>query len=242
MTVRETIEHLRRLQALDDGIRTLEAELLDLPQRLARAREDEAAVEAKLKAAEAELEAARKKRRDLERDAGQADQMVLKYETDKIKVKTNEEYKALNNQIAQEKAKKSEIETSILGLFDEEEAAGARLKKLKDEVAVLAQALAVREKDTRAREEEDRRRLEQLRSDRAALVGTLDERLLARYENIRARKGGVAVVSVHRGACGGCHTQQPPQKVNEIRKEDALHICDFCGRFLFRSLEETPAA
>ena len=84
--------------------------------------------------------------------------------------------------------------------------------------------------------------MDELAQERAELVKKLDEKLLGRYEAIRSRKAGTAVVMVIRGACGGCHTQQPPQKVNEIRKQDALHTCDFCGRFLLWIPEEAPAA
>jgi uncharacterized protein len=242
VTVPETIDLLRRLQAADEGIRALESELEELPRRLELARQDLAAVEAKVAGAQTGLDDVRKKRRDLERDIAQADQNVLKFETDKIKVKTNEEFRALNHQIALEKERKSGLEDRMLVLFDEEEEGGDRVKKLKAELEVMTRDLAAREADTRAREEDDRHRLGGIRSERDDLARGLEERLLSRYENIRTRKGGIAVVAVARGACGGCHTQQPPQKVNEIRKEDALHTCDFCGRFLVRPLEEAPAS
>ena len=46
------------------------------------------------------------------------------------------------------------------------------------------------------------------------------------------RMGGVAVAGVLGGTCGGCHSSLPPQLVNEVKKRDRLHHCEFCGRFL----------
>ena len=232
MSIVATLDLLRALQLADEGARALETELEELPRRLAALRADLGAVKAQVERAEKELESIRKRRRDVERDIATADQNVVKFETDKIKVKTNEEFWALNHQIEGEKRKKSDLEDQVLLLFDEEESALEKTKRLKDELAALTRRTETQAKESEDRAAEDRIRLGTIREERTRLVADLDPKLLLRYETIRARKVGTAVVTVVRGACGGCHTQQPPQKVNEIRKQDALHHCDFCGRFL----------
>jgi len=242
VSIAETLEVLRALQLTDDGLRIMRAELEELPRRIAALREDVAAVSAQVQAGEKDLESIRKRRRDVERDIAITDQSVVKFETDKIKVKTNEEFWALNNQIAGEKKKKSDLEDQVLLLFDEEEGAAQKTKRLKDELAALTLRATEREKEMNERAAEDKRRLDELTKERASIVQKLDEKVLARYESIRSRKGGTAVVIISRSSCSGCHTQQPPQKVNEIRKRDALHMCDFCGRFLLWIPEEAPAA
>lgn len=242
MSIPETLDLLRSVQLTDDGIRALEAELEEFPRKLAHLREDREAVAAKEKAAETELEAIRKRRRDVERDIAATDQAVLKFETDKAKVKTNEEFWALNNQIALERKKKSDFEDRVLLLFDEEEAAGQRVRKLKEELAALIRSVSERETEIASRVAQDQERLTALNAERGGLIARMDEKLLVRYDAMRARKGGTAVVLVLRGACGGCHTQQPPQKVNEIRKLEAVHTCDFCGRFLLWDPQEAAAS
>ena len=242
MSIATTLDVLRALQLDDDALRALRAELEELPRRVAALRQDVAAVTAQVEAGDKHLESVRKRRRDVERDIAATDQSVIKFETDKTKVKTNEEFWALNHQIAGEKKKKSDLEDQVLLLFDEEESAVQTTKRLKDELATLTRGAAQREQEMNDRANRDKARLEELAKERALLVQQLDEKLLGRYEAIRARKGGTAVVAIMRNACGGCHTQQPPQKVNEIRKQDALHMCDFCGRFLLWIPEEAPAA
>jgi predicted nucleic acid-binding Zn-ribbon protein len=242
VSIATTIDLLRALQLADDGLKAMRTELEELPRRIAALHEDVAAVTAQVKARETDLESIRKRRRDVERDIATTDQNVIKFETDKTKVKTNEEFWALNHQITGEKKKKSDLEDQVLLLFDEEEGAVQIAKRLKDELAALTRRAAEREKEMNERAAEDKRRLEELTKERASLVQKLDEKVLARYESIRSRKGGTAVVIISRSSCGGCHTQQPPQKVNEIRKRDALHMCDFCGRFLLGVPEEAPAA
>jgi len=238
LTVSESLEHLRALQALDEGIRALEMELEQLPKALEAAREDLAAVQRKHQEAAQALEDAEKRRRSLEQEIAQTDATVIKFENDKIRVKTNEEFRALNSQIAAQKEKKSALEDQVLLNYDQEESASERARKLKDEAAMVAKTVAAREAEIEARAGEDRKRLEELRTRRDAVTAVCEPAVLSRYTAIAERKAGQAVALVLRGACGGCHTQQPPQKVNEIRKQDRLHTCDFCGRFLLWNPED----
>lgn len=242
MSVAETLERLRQLQNLDEGIRALETELLELPVRLERAREDLAAIQSKADAANDVLEGVRKARRDLEQQIADTDQSVIKFENDKIKVKTNEEFRALNIQIDQVKKKKSDLEDQVLLNYDEEETAAENARRLKQELDAVSKTVAREEEEIKARAEEDRERLLGIREQREALVAEIEPPVMSRYRTIRERKGGMAVVFVVRGACGGCHTAQPPQKVNEIRKELEILNCDFCGRFLLWNGEGVSAS
>jgi predicted nucleic acid-binding Zn-ribbon protein len=226
------IERMRDLQTVDNGIRAAREELEELPKRVAAAREDQAAVEAKLAAAQEELEAAQKERRRLEQEISEIEQLIIKYENDKLKVKTNTEFRALNHQIEGQVEKKSEIETRVLLSFEEEEAATERVRRLQQELAMVEEKVAAREKELKERAAEDERRLAELQDRRQHVVADIEPKLLQRYEVLLERKGGMAVAVVGRGSCGGCHTQQPPQKLAEMRRGDVLHSCDFCGRFL----------
>lgn len=242
MSIRDTLDQLRGLQGLDEAINALETELQELPGRKEAIRADHAAVEAKHTQALADLDALKKKRRGLEQEIADSEQTVIKFENDKLKVKTNEEFRALNHQIALAREKKSQLEDAILLSYDAEETAGEKARRLKGELDLVTRRRAEQETEIASRAAEDTARLAAVQKQRADLVAGLDSRVLTRYEAIRGRKGGSAVVSVMRGACGGCHTQQPPQKVNEIRKGDALHNCDFCGRFLLAPAEETASS
>jgi hypothetical protein len=242
VSVRDTLEHLRTLQAVDLGIKGLEDDLALLPKNLEAARDDQRAVDVQLKAAEASLQDVVKRRRTLEGEIKDAEQKVARFETQKLSVKTNEEYTALNHQIAHEKQRRSELEDQVLASFDEEATVQGRIARWKDDLKRVAEAVKLRERELAERSEADRARLVELRAERENAVATLESKLLSRYEAIRSRNKGVAVVNVMRGACGGCFTQQPPQKVNEVRKEEALHTCEGCGRILVWDNAEATAS
>ena len=59
------------------------------------------------------------------------------------------------------------------------------------------------------------------------------------YEKVRDNaRNGLAVVSVKRGACGGCFNVVPPQRQADIREKKKLIVCEHCGRILADVEEE----
>jgi predicted nucleic acid-binding Zn-ribbon protein len=71
-----------------------------------------------------------------------------------------------------------------------------------------------------------------LKDKRGKLTRGIDSKVMTSYERIRNAKNGLAIVSVVRNACGGCHKTLPPQKVLEIRDMERLYLCETCGRML----------
>lgn len=58
--------------------------------------------------------------------------------------------------------------------------------------------------------------------------------ILRQYKRIQRAWQGMAVVPVDtKGSCGGCHRKLPPQLYNTLLRNDALHTCPYCNRFVF---------
>ena len=61
----------------------------------------------------------------------------------------------------------------------------------------------------------------------------IDDRLLAAFKRIRKNaRNGLAVVTVDRDACGGCHNKIPAQRQLDIRIRKKIIPCEYCGRIL----------
>lgn len=146
------------------------------------------------------------------------DLQAMAAEADGIKVRTSR----LEDLVleAMEELEPAESATGVL----ESEAAGMaeRAARLEVELAQADATLATEESQHLARRQE-------------LLAGVAPE-LLDRYEKLRARLGGIAVASLHNGACGGCHLSLPATELDRIRKSepDTLIFCDQCGRILVR--------
>ncbi len=58
---------------------------------------------------------------------------------------------------------------------------------------------------------------------------------LSAYMRIRKAKKGLAVATIKRSACSGCHNIVPSQRQLEIRRNNRLFFCEYCGRILVSS-------
>jgi hypothetical protein len=75
-------------------------------------------------------------------------------------------------------------------------------------------------------------RIEQLKRERAALAGKLSIELLARYEELRAAKGGVGAGRLDGSTCTACRMELPAQRVDEIMGGPDIALCPACRRLL----------
>lgn len=221
------------LQVLDTRIAALEGDLARLPRELDAVH---AAVEETRKAVEtgkARLDAARKSQRAKEKDLEDNRIKRQKYEGQLYQVKTNKEYSAVLAEIEEVKQEKARIEEEILSLMEQQERAAADVKDAeahfktceaqgRTEEARLAEKMRGAEAD-----------LGLVRSERAQVARELPAPVLADYDKI-LRHRGVAVVEVTKpNFCGGCHVTMTPQRLQELRQQNALIHCESCGRYLY---------
>ena len=61
----------------------------------------------------------------------------------------------------------------------------------------------------------------------------VEKRLLMKYEMLRQRRNGVAIVNVVHGVCQGCSMNLPPQKFNLLLRGDGIHECPSCQRLMY---------
>ena len=228
----EELSTLWALAGLDDRLATLEAALKRHPVQRGE-------LEARLNAERSRLEEHKRRvgdlqlrRRQLEKDIEAMAAEERKFQSQLPMVKKNEEYTALLHEIAGAKGRRSDRETDLLMLMEEEE-------ELAGEKPVLDRALKVVESDGAERaakigaeESAERAQVAEVEAERAGLLARLPQATRSRYERIRASREGRAVVAILKGACGGCYRGQPPQVLQEARRGDRLLTCDGCGRLL----------
>jgi predicted nucleic acid-binding Zn-ribbon protein len=221
------------LQALDTRIAALEGELARLPREIdaVHAAGDEA--KKAVEAARARVDVARKSQRVKEKDLEDNRIKRQKYEGQLYQVKTNKEYSAVLSEIEEVKQEKSRIEEEILSLMELQERAAADMKDAeahlkareaqgRGEEAALAEKLRAAEIDLAA-----------VKSERGQVARELPSTVLDDYDKI-LRHRGVAVVEVTKpNFCGGCHVTMTPQRLQELRQQNALIRCESCGRYLY---------
>ncbi len=231
--VAKAIEQLLVLQECDQDIRRLRRDMQDIPLRRQQ-------IETRLRVqqegtaqAEHELLEAKEHIKRLEGDIEAAKEGILKFRSQQMQIKNNDEYRALEKQIATTQGQIRRLEDEELEAMEAVEQAQANLAgrkeslekesaRVKEELDAFMERSAGVEDVLAARE-----------AERAALAKDIDAAWLSRYERLLAKVPDAAISLVEHGTCGCCHMKLSPSQVVEARKPDAMTLCVFCGRMLY---------
>jgi len=130
----------------------------------------------------------------------------------------------------------SALEDGALAAMEEREPLDLAVTAMDDQDATLeAEAGALRAAIAAAETEVDRQLVAE-RDQRDAAASAVAEELLARYEQLRARLGGIGAAKLEHGTCMGCRMKLPATEIDRLKREpeDAVVTCDQCGRILVR--------
>ena len=240
-SLREKLRALEELQQIDLESNEVGTALAGVPAR-------RATVEQKVLEARKAYDDQKGRVEQNERERRQID-LLLAMERDKVKkwegrlgeIKTPREYAALSREVdIAKKTNESQSEQGKLLL----ESAGA----LKDALEQRGEALADAEDAAQAglaeldkATAEGEAKLAALASRRTAAAALVDPALLAKYENIKRRRAGVAVAPVVGSTCKGCHRNIPPQLSIVLQRADTIETCPNCHRIIYSAAAVNPA-
>jgi predicted nucleic acid-binding Zn-ribbon protein len=159
--------------------------------------------------------------------------LIVRYEKQLDNVKNNREFEALTKEI---ELQRLEIQLSQKKIRE----ANASRETKKESLDGIQGKLDQRLKDVESKKVELQKIIEKTEKEEVKLAKDSDkarkdieDRLLASYDKIRKTyRNGLAVVTVARGACGGCFNRIPPQMQIEIGVMKKIIACEHCGRVL----------
>lgn len=227
------LKKLVQLQQIDGKLDEIEHARGDLPLRVKAAEEKLAAVKVEIEQHAATLKTLQKDKMRLESEITALNARKKQNEERLYAVTTNKEYDAVTLEIESVMQHIDEAETHLLETIEQEETTQEKLTEQKENLERLEAAHAVQSADLSKRIARNADREAKLKAEREALVKEIPIQHVRLYERIRPSKDGLAIVSVVRGACGGCFTQIPPQRVMEVRDQDKFIACESCGRILY---------
>jgi len=235
------LEKLLELQRIDTEISRLNQEVAAFPKRVAEIETKLAGHLADVDKAKAAAKANEQNRRKYEGEIQALQQKISKYRDQMLAVKTNEEYRALGNEIKFAEEGIRGFEDKILESMIQSEDLDNNIKAA--EKALTAERTEV-EKEKKAAKEctaKDEAALKKLLPRRAALRAEINEGTLRQYDRVLKQRGS-AIAEVRDQICLACHVMLRPQVYNEVRAGDKLLTCDSCGRILYFEpiIEVTP--
>jgi len=229
----DAIEKLLILQDRDRKIRRIRTELAHIePQRQtmkARAATASTTLEnAKTKGKELESQ-----RKELELEVESKKQMIAKYANQQLQTRKNEEYRALANEIQTCREAIFKIEDQEIALMEQGEAAQKEVVRSTQASSEARKLADDQISQLGVREENLKKELAELETNREELAAAVDDGARGRYERLVKNKGENVVVGVQHGVCGGCHMKLPPQLLVSCQAQQELVTCSNCGRILY---------
>jgi uncharacterized protein len=233
-----TADALRELHSLHQRAKAVRDRLQSGPKTLT-------VRQAALAARQADLEKARKALQDaklgLKKNEHALQASQAKIDDLKVKlnqVKKNEEYKALQNQIAHDTSAMGKYEDEILHAYETIEAQAADLAKFEAEVKQFSQEVNQLQKDLEAQAVTQKAQLVELESSIVSAEDSIPPDQREQYRRVVRQLGADALAAVEGGACIGCYTSVTAQMLNELINRDALTFCKSCGRLLYLAENE----
>jgi len=227
------MEQVTRLQSLDLKIRELEREIATLPKHIAQIEKTLDSHLRRLEADRAALAANQKERKQLDDDIKVETQKVSKLKDQMLSAKTNEQYRAFQNEIGFCEQAIRKAEDRILDLMAEGEPLDTNVKQAESALKEEKQQVEAEKTSTRERTALDQKQLDQCKTERKSLVGGLKPQVYSAYERIRKKWHGSAVAEATDGRCSACQIMLRPQFFQDLRNTDQLMFCESCGRILF---------
>ncbi len=227
------LEKLVDLQTVDSRIAAIRADIAALPKEVAQIEAKLAGSKAKVEAAQAAIKADEATRRKHESAIKDQQEKIRKYRDQSLKVKTNQEYKALLSEIEQAEAEIAKLEDKVLEIMV---AADVRKETLKQAEAELKAATAENEKEKEhARQQTalDEQQLAEFTSHRKELRAGIGDDALRHYDRVLKLRGS-AISAVHDDQmCSVCRVILRPQVYQDVIKGEDIVYCDSCHRILY---------
>ncbi len=171
------------------------------------------------------------------RDAADAEivqlrEAIEKYKDQQFHVKTNKQYDALAREIDYSQERILKLQKEMDSWEGKVAVAKEDAEKLSPEIDTIEKQLAEKKKELAAVNKEHESEELKLKNQRDKIVAKISKTDYKMYERIRKARDGKAVVPVRRNSCAGCYNRVPPQKILELRKNNAIMTCERCGRIL----------
>lgn len=225
---------LYRLQQVDSQIDQIQARLKTIQETLEN--------DLELKAATERFATADKKYKDAERNLKLAEAEVQKQ---RVKIEQTEaslygghvhnpkELQDLQKDVVSLKRHLETLEERELEGMLAVESAEKELQLAQNELERVKSSRGDQSRDLTRESESLRKDRERLDSERKAVMGNLEMKIVSLYDQLRQQRRGIAVTTVSDSSCAACGTTLTASQQQNARSTSQLFHCPTCGRILY---------
>ncbi|MBQ9339392.1 MAG: hypothetical protein IJS13_03570 [Paludibacteraceae bacterium] len=233
LTVEDKLKALYELQQVDSKIDELRVLQGELPQEVKDMADIVEGLKTRLTNIENDIKECETKLSEMRVKTENANVAINRYKEQQDNVRNNREYDNLSKEI---EFQQLEIELAQKRIKEFTALLETRTEDKKKTVSDIEEkTIDLNQKRSELNDIllETKEQTETLLLRAGKIENNIDERLLSAFKRIRRNaRNGLAVVTVDRDACGGCHNKIPAQRQLDIRLRKKIIPCEYCGRIL----------
>ncbi|GIK59121.1 MAG: hypothetical protein HND39_04715 [Ignavibacteriota bacterium] len=228
----DRLKMLYQLQQIDNQLDELEDLRGDLPNMVRELEEKIASFVSDIDVKEKEQKDSIVRRDENENEIEKLKENQKKFKAQLYQVRNNKEYDALTKEIDHTEEQINKLEAENNSLADRSKVLTVEIEEITPRVDELKKELNEKEVDLKEIIKANEREETKLLDERKKFESAVKKNDLSSYMRIRKAKKGMAVATIKRSACSGCHNIVPSQRQLEIRRNNKLFFCEYCGRIL----------
>jgi uncharacterized protein len=174
-----------------------------------------------------------KENRTLEGETADRMDRVRERQSKMMQVQTGREQAALLKEIEEAKRSVKDNEEKILAIMESVEKLTTQITEEKNLLKGEKVLVAEETERVRASIEAINKGKKDIEKKRATCAAKIKAGVLRKYDTLRQRRSGLAVINVIEGVCQGCFMAIPPQKFNLLLRGDQMFDCPTCQRLIY---------
>lgn len=223
------LEELQQLDLKIDGCNGERQALLDQMAELDRQVEEARLL---VDAKRGELALLEEEKQGLEASLATEEENIARSEVRQKEIKTQKEYQAVAKEISAARKLKGELEEQILQKTGQAEELAAEITAREADLASLEENMGTRKGEIQEGLGRIDRELAADLVSKETTTKAIPANLVKRYQALREKRQGIAVVEAREGNCSGCNMNLPPQLFNSLYRSENLVLCPHCQRML----------
>jgi uncharacterized protein len=237
----KNLKELIELAQIDRELDSFSPQIDEIDAKIAKSQEKVDAIEEEMSQTKSEIEENSSKIKAFEDQIEVLSEQIKSHAKKSKDITTEKEMKALSMEedIAKEKLSFANEEIDRINAINEKKT--AMLQELENQLASAKEDFEKTNIDNVAKKDEIEQSKTKLYAQRDESTRSIEQKILAFYEKIRAWAGNSAVVPVRKQACYGCYMKVSDKAYSEVIRSEEIITCPHCGRILFVESESTQA-
>lgn len=233
------VEVLVKIQKIDLEIDAHSREEEEYAAKVSKAEEElERAIEAK-ESISAELEALASQKTGIDEKIRLNIEKIEKDQEKLRNVTNDKQLKALNKEVNAATSSNKLLDMELTAVTDKISGFSDDMSKTEGIISDKGAEIESLSAELEAKKAELLGIKKEKEDERAKEVSSIHPSIVKRYDTIRSRRGGQAVVTVNDETCQGCFIQIPPQVYIQIKRgTEEIITCPHCHRILHHAKDE----